>query len=616
MIIILRSSANVMIFKNIDYRKAYLLTPNNLKINNIKMVNHLSVGNYILYYSKNQSVYTYNDNEGTGILIGYAFDIRDPKITEKEILKKLLSSSDMVEELEYLNGRYFVITQKNDKTEVYSDASQLRPLVYHSETKVLASHDGIIQGMLLDHGIQLDRRSEFNHNELDFTRYYEIFKFNPSLSLNLETFEFNRIYPRVELKERTAKYTFNEIKSYLDNSIEWLKQNTQEKFLSMTGGIDSRVSAALTRELSADIEYMTYTRSQKNLKSDLAKLIYSNDNKITKQMQQNMAWSHTIFNLDYYAPSEEIRQENDKILYSNHSFKLANYYKNQRKFENALHIKSTVFGMGKADFPTELNDKSDDYTFYKQCIHGISLAFKKLYNLDEEAEKYFKRNLVTEGVTMNRHYFDLFHLESRMGNWHSALTLETDPETEEFIFTNSRKIIDLIQQPSLEERKDFVLYKIMINYYWPLLLHFGINNYHELGLELLKDVKDKTEVKNNVFVEYNPNESILEKQKNKVYFQPSDKKAYASKNYEFVISNIKKPGKLALKSTYNNENGRGRIKVIIRGDEIYKEYDILDMNKEIILDFTDKPILINITYDKDYKNKSWQTAAGLYCSFK
>src|SRR5699024_3120271 len=90
--------------------------------------------------------------------------------------------------------------------------------------------------------------------------------------------------------------------------------------------------------------------------------------------------------------------------------------------DNALHIKSTVFGMGKADFPEELDNKSDDFKFYKKCIHGLSVAFKKLYNLDEEAPKYFERNLVTEGVTLNRHYFDLFHLESRMGNWHSALT--------------------------------------------------------------------------------------------------------------------------------------------------------------------------------------------------
>ena len=71
-----------------------------------------------------------------------------------------------------------------------------------------------------------------------------------------------------------------------------------------------------------------------------------------------------------------------------------------------------------------------------------------------------------------------------------------------------------------------------------------------------------------------------------------------------------------MKSTYSNENGRGRIKVVIRGHGFYKEYDVLDMNKEIVLDISESPLLINITYDKDYKNTSWQSAAGLYCTFK
>src|SRR5699024_3244521 len=155
-----------------------------------------------------------------------------------------------------------------------------------------------------------------------------------------------------------------------------------------------------------------------------------------------------------------------------------------------------------------------------------------------------------------------------------------------------------------------------IDNYWPLLLHFGINKYHDIGLEFLKDVKDKIEVKEEIFVEYNPSESVVERQKGRFYLQPSDEKAFASKNYEFIISNDREQSRLGLKSTYSNENGRGRIKVIMKGNGFYKEYDVLDMNKEILLDISEGPILINITYDKDYKNTSWQSAARLYCAFK
>src|SRR5699024_510614 len=158
-----------------------------------------------------------------------------------------------------------------------------------------------------------------------------------------------------------------------------------------------------------------------------------------------------------------------------HSFSLANYYRNEKQYKDVFHIKSTVFGMGKADFPTTLDKIEEDYEFYKKCVHGISPKFTEKYDVEKEMENYFHRNLIFDNVTMRRHYFDLFHLESRMGNWHSMITLETDPETEEFIFTNCRKIIDIIQQPSIIERRDFQLYKLIINHYWPILLFFGIN---------------------------------------------------------------------------------------------------------------------------------------------
>src|SRR5699024_9695169 len=83
-----------------------------------------------------------------------------------EILNNLLTSVDAVEELEYINGRYFIIIHNTEGTHLYSDASQLRPLVYHRSSKVLASHDVMLKDLLSDYGVHLERRSKFNHNEL------------------------------------------------------------------------------------------------------------------------------------------------------------------------------------------------------------------------------------------------------------------------------------------------------------------------------------------------------------------------------------------------------------------------------------------------------------------
>src|SRR5699024_1899139 len=154
----------------------------------------------------------------------------------------------------------------------------------------------------------------------------------------------------------------------------------------------------------------------------------------------------------------------------------------------ALHIKSTVFGIGKSDFPINKNHKPESYEEMKDFIHGVSKEALKLPEYNEILQEYYKRNLHTENVGMGRHYFEIFHLESRMGNWHSNVTQETDPELMDFIFVNTRRILDLIQSPSIQERKDKILYKTLINKYWPALLFIGVNektinvDYDKIGL--------------------------------------------------------------------------------------------------------------------------------------
>src|SRR5699024_8342370 len=279
-----------------------------------------------------------------------------------------------------------------------------------------------------------------------------------------------------------------------------------------------------------------------------------------------------------------------------------------KKYYKALHIKSTVFGMGKADFPAALDSKSSNIDYYKRSIHGINKEFEEHYNLDKEIEKYFMRNLVEPAVTKGRHYFDLYHLESRMGNWHSNLTLETDPETEEFIFTNSRKIIDLIQLPTLAERRNFTLYKEIIKNYWPVLLFFGINEEENL-FEQTQDLL-QTNFKN-ITIHRNRNLTVLTK-KDQVELIPKFTHISLKHNYNFIIESLsEKSNVITIQSTYSKQEARGLIKVLVRNNGEFFEYDILDMNEGIDFDITDKALSINILYNKEYSSDSWRKAGKL-----
>lgn len=593
-----------MKLNNLTYTGAYIIAPVNLSIE-LSDYSSEKIDKYNIYISNDVQYDLIENEDGKILIIGYCFDIRNGNLQQNEILTNLLKTDEIVEELEYINGRYVIVKQYSEKIELYSDASQLQPLTYHKESGILASHDRLLAEFLESNSYKVKQREDMlHHTELDYTRFYEIFKLNPSLALDLPTFEFTRIYPRNVLTQSSPEVVFEEIKPYLDESIKWLKNNNQKKFVTITGGIDSRVSASLTRDIS-DIEYLTYLTPRKKLATSMAKRIYKIDEDITRDMKRNLGWKHEIINISDFQVSGEEYNHLLELLNSKHSFGLRNYYENHKKYQHALHIKSTVFGMGKADFKVSLDQKQDTIEFYKKCLHGIPQNLETSENFDAAAREYFKRNLIEEGSTLGRHFFDLFHLESRMGNWHSTLTLETDPQTDEFIFTNARKLIDLIQKPSVEERRNYLLYKHIINNFWPVLLHFGINK----SMNIFEQENENNFVFKNLKIDGSSNLTIR-KGENQLLLKP--KKTPISFDEMFTVK-IKTNGqeKFLLRSTYNNPKGQGNIRVIVRTSNEHNVYDIIKLNEGLELTADLDGVFIMVMYSRLFISASWKDAGEL-----
>src|SRR5699024_1050717 len=287
--------------KDINYESSYVISEWNLDnvLSDFKRVNIESLN---LYYDQTVDIIQVQDGSNSITMIGYCFDIRDGNIDREDILINILKSNNLEEELDYINGRYNFIIYKEGITRIFSDASQLRPLVYHEESKILSSHDSIMREILNEFDIQLEQRSAGFHTELAFTRFKEVYKFNPSLYLDYETFEFTRFYPRVELNKKSSIEVFKEMKPYLDESRRFLESIENDKFVTVTAGVDSRVSAALTRDFSNEMEYLTYTQSRKKLATKMAKKIYKIDEKITTDMRDYLGWNHSIIKLSEYTP--------------------------------------------------------------------------------------------------------------------------------------------------------------------------------------------------------------------------------------------------------------------------------------------------------------------------
>lgn len=601
-----------MLVNDIYYNYSYVFSLNSIKLE-IDNYNIKKVNKWNLYYSDDIDFYLYEEENIQIIILGYVLDTRNGKLSINEIMKNLSESPEIENDLQYINGRYILIVNKGNSIDVYSDASALLPINYYRDKTIISSHDIIIHNILKHNNIFLGEIQSELRGSFDFTRYEGIYKFNPSLKLNLDKLEFNRYYPVETLQPKNIDFIIEELEGYFDEMIYWLDNIKNNIILTLTGGYDSRVSMALTNSISHKIEYITYIHQNIDRLSARAQEIYDTDLYITKNIASNFNVNHTLVDLAKYNLIGTERTNALQSLQTTHSFPLIDYFRNERQFQKVLHIKSTVFGIGKSDFPLNKNHAPVTKTEMFDFIHGVSKEAQKMFEYEEIIEEYYTRNLIIEDVGKGRHFFEIFHLESRMGNWHSNVTQETDPELIDFIFVNTRRIIDLIQSPCIQERKDKILYKKIIRKYWPALLFIGINeqvyniDYNKIGLN--------NKYINGLKIYEISNLTLMNRSNNEIIIRPETESVGPQNQYVFKSkNNTNDTKKFRIKSLFNKESARNYISVKIMklDNKTFKTVDIVDLYDGYIV--TLKPfqeLMIRIDYNYKFNKVSWQQAGRI-----
>lgn len=201
MLEILIAGGHRLLVKDKYYNYSYIFSVNSIEVE-IENYNMTKINNWNLYYSNDMDYCIFEKNNTQLILLGYALDSRNGKLSLNEVIENLSKSSEIENDLQYINGRFILIVNKNNSINIYTDASALLPINYFENKTIISSHDVLIHDVLKDNNISLQPIQSELKGAFDFTRYQGIYKFNPSLKLNLETLEFNRYYPNESIKQR------------------------------------------------------------------------------------------------------------------------------------------------------------------------------------------------------------------------------------------------------------------------------------------------------------------------------------------------------------------------------------------------------------------------------
>jgi len=360
-----------------------------------------------------------------------------------------------------------MVVKTPDKIFAFQDATGNRSLFYFkngSNELLLSSHSELIADIKQEeftNEAKLFLKSEgfINNNNRYFpglfTPYKNIFRLTPNTLITLDNLNIKRFFPRRGIKNsKIDDSTVEELASLLTNQIKLLNQK-YDLAVSLTAGIDSRLTLAACKEMKDDILFYTYIYGKVSNKD--AKIAETLCNKL------NLNYSKLQFNGDQDEEFEAEFMKNTSFISTKYRAQIAEILYNEYP-QNRLHLKSNLPDIGKAHYRNRfafLPSRSDANILSRLYNAKYNSTYvQKAYRDFIETTHFYSENL------FNYDLYDLFYWENYIGNWQSLCLYEWDVAQDTCIIYNNRIFLKKMICLPLKDRFNKKLYYDLIKYMW------------------------------------------------------------------------------------------------------------------------------------------------------
>ncbi len=436
-----------------------------------------------LYYDDCVSVGISKNGMNAVAIIGLVFNPFDGLDDPNEIGKKLLDSRSLserafIEYLSELSGRFVVILKFEDSLEFFTDTCSTRSVFYDTATSnvIFSSHATLISE-LMHYEISDDAYYLFN-NPLykkdnmkklpGLTSLYDnIRPLTPNTKINAINKTITRIFPYEENSICTDYEKLEE--EIVELMITQMKMLSQKEniMLSLSAGMDSRLSLATCRNILDDIEIFTYLTKNS---------MHIEDVNTASEICKYFNLTHTVYKRNDQEYSDGM-YEFEQIWLKNLGIPRGIAWLNKIYADNfptgKIHLRSNIAGVATANLSSkfkryELSPKTLAYLYTKTPMQNderVIQSFKKWIELTTFKSDHF----------YNYDFYDLFYWEFALCQWHSSLLLESDMSHDTFILFNNRKMLSKMLSLPYEDRLNKKLFFGIIRKLWPELLDFPVN---------------------------------------------------------------------------------------------------------------------------------------------
>ena len=488
------------------FRRGYVITNVDLKRIDNSYIDEITqkwekdeIGNLAIYKEPNLENYTHKSGLVEILLLGIVCDPINNISSPDRVLKNLCeaykeNNSAFFDYLDCLSGRFLLLVCAKNNKFLLQDAVGLRPVFYdiNSQDVIVSSNPFIIAAINnysiselhknFIYSFNYDGTSNFFHFPGLLTSYENVYKLTPNTMYDLENNVVERFFPRGPLnKEKFTPEFIREISLIIERQIKLLAKS-HRLAVSLTSGIDSRLTLAATKGNSNNIWYFT---------TDMGSQDDRQDSYVASKICSDLGIKHTILTL-----------ENNNL--SSGFLECFNAHTSHMALDRVRHTEVTL-----DDYPPGyLQIHSGANAIAKSVyLRNISLAPSKisakllshLYNRSRGSEKFvvdafttfIDRTNFNSKCLYNYNFYDLFYWEHRLGSWGTLSALAYDIICERTSVMNNRLILKKVLSSKLKHRVRSDIHYEIIKYLWPETLKYPVNPHKKTNRSLNEDVKKK-----------------------------------------------------------------------------------------------------------------------------
>jgi len=497
------------LYQNLKYRYGFFASIGKAPIIN-PYWGRYQVSDFYFTYDKTLEFSIREGVDSWIIVYGKIISTRMHSILHGEVTNHLFEllnrdKSHFLDELDYCCGRFVIVYLKDGEINIINDATGMKSIYYSKKcVSVAASHYSILSDYLdlasstavHDYITYTDGRS-FGITCLPgfITTKEGLYCLCPNTELSLQDGKVKRYFPRADLVRTSASEAIEKATSLMQALITKLSEN-YPLAISITAGLDSRVTTAAARNIAHRVFFFTNNRT--GLPS------HTIDCEVANKILQDADLPHFIL------PLEEV---NNGQRYGSDDF---NRFKDimshnvdiEAQFQGAyeyyqqiphgfLHIRSNIAEICRARYhapPFESIGQKPASAESFAAIHNLWTNRKWTNFSVEMFQQYIDETGLLEHC-FNYDPYALYYWEHLMGRWHASALQESDVAFDTVSLYNCRAILQSFLAAPFEDQVSKRLMYGAIEKMWPDLLAYPINPKKETPASSQPFVQPSLEIK-------------------------------------------------------------------------------------------------------------------------